>query len=91
MDCRGCGKCCILSHPYLDVKVVKDDETPGELTEYREWFGDAAEVGFWMRRKKNGECIAFDSAKRECKIYSVRPEECRAFTQAHPLCKELCQ
>jgi len=89
MECRGCACCCVLSVPYLDVKVVETDKTPKELTEYRGWHGDITELGFWMKRKSNGDCIALDSDTRECTIYVVRPMECREFDQNHPLCAEL--
>jgi len=67
--------------PYLDVEIKRGDTTPRQLMEYRS--------GWWMKRKVNGECIALDSEKRECKIYKDRPKECRDFTPDHPICKLL--
>ena len=89
MECRGCALCCVLSVPYLDVHVLESDKTPSDLVEYRSWRGKATELGFWMKRKENGECIALESVTRDCLIYDLRPEECRVFDQSHPVCDAL--
>jgi Fe-S-cluster containining protein len=84
MDCKGCGKCCVLTDdPFLDVQLFERDYVPWHMAEYRG-------MKKWMKRKPNGECIALDE-KKECSIYSLRPMECRDFNQDHPLCKTLTQ
>jgi Fe-S-cluster containining protein len=82
-DCYGCGKCCVLTDPYLDVEIFSDDfvnEMPYLLIEKN---GTK-----YMRRKDDGSCVCLDENKR-CSIYVVRPQECREFNQDHPLCKKL--
>jgi Fe-S-cluster containining protein len=87
MACRGCGVCCTMADPYLDVWVGPADSVPEQLTERRA--GYMGELGAWMRRREDGSCGAFDRRKRECTIYERRPQECRNFGPEHPVCKRL--
>ena len=73
--------------PYLDVWVVPVDITPLEYIEVRIGYEDV--YGFWMRRREDGSCIAFDKEKRECTIYQLRPKECRDFNQDHEVCERI--
>lgn len=79
MNCKGCGKCCKLSHPYLDVEIF-EDKIPSKYLEFKK-------NSFYMKRKENGDCIALEN--NLCSIYDSRPKECREFNQNHPLCKIL--
>jgi len=88
MECKGCGKCCNVSHhPYLDVEVFGYDNVPLQFKEYR-LGGTENKESWWLKRKSNGECVFLNWSK-ECSIYEFRPKECREFTQDHEVCKFL--
>lgn len=86
-NCKKCpGYCC--SYPVIEV-------TPRDLTRLAQHFGVSlmdAEKRFTKRahgyprvmRRKNDDhygkiCGFFDRVKRNCSIYSARPEICRRF------------
>lgn len=82
MNCLGCGKCCYLTDPYLDVELTFRDTVPIYMTTERNGLR-------WMRRNDDGSCIALNQETNLCMIYNDRPHECISFDQTHPLCKEL--
>ena len=60
---KNCGACCQLDP--ADRPDLADYLTPDELAHYTSLVGD------------DGWCINYDKAKRECRIYSERPNFCR--------------
>ena len=82
MDCKGCGECCnITNDEYLDVELFDNDCVPIYGIEYR------IEGKFYLKRNQDGTCIFLKN--KECSIYSIRPTECKEFTQDHPVCKKI--
>jgi Fe-S-cluster containining protein len=73
-SCKGCGECCKMKDPFLDVELKEGDNIPSHLIDER---------GF-MKRKENGDCIALDNDI--CSIYEIRPKECREFKRGCELC-----
>jgi uncharacterized protein len=85
MKCIGCGRCCLLLDPYLDVELTFLDDVPLYMIR-------TDKNGMrWMRRNDDGwgSCIALDLDNMVCTIYNNRPRECREFDQDHPLCKRI--
>jgi Fe-S-cluster containining protein len=80
--CTRCGNCCTGAAGYVWV----DDEEIGDIAEFR---GEKpAEVeGLYtrpvgrrrsLREKVNGDCVFFDQGLG-CRIYPVRPRQCRTW------------
>jgi Fe-S-cluster containining protein len=90
VDCKGCGKCCFLKDPYLDVEISLIDalRLPGDCYELRVG-GPEKSYSTWMCRRENGACVLLDEGTMTCKHYSSRPDECRSFDKNHPLCCKL--
>lgn len=86
-SCRGCGKCCFLIDPFLDVEIFDDDDIPPTLIEER--YGYQNVFTKWMKRRQDGSCIALNLKNMECTIYEKRPRECREFNYDHPICKRI--
>lgn len=86
--CEECGgKCCAGSSGYIFV-------TDEEIAKIAQFLGDTEAVvrGCYIKRvgklqsirereitKNNYECLFFDSKTGQCKIYAVRPTQCRTF------------
>jgi Fe-S-cluster containining protein len=81
--CTQCGNCCT-GDP--GVVWINDDE----LREIAEFLGKTVgEVRLMQTRLvgnrislteyANGDCVYFDGATRRCKIYPVRPRQCRSW------------
>lgn len=87
MNCKGCGKCCWLVDPYLDVQIKPSEVIAGDLTEERYGYGN--EYGVWMKRRLNGSCVALDLETNLCMIYENRPIECREFGIDHEVCRRI--
>jgi len=91
LKCNRCGKCC--TNPtglrYLDIELFKEDcdkGIPPQMYELRIG-GPDDKLIFWMKRKPNGECIAYRHDIPGCSIYNIRPKECRDFTPEHQICR----
>lgn len=88
--CRQCAACCHLTHPYLDVELLPNDDIPPHMTEIRPG-GVTGKTTRWMKRKNDNSCIALESYSNSylCSIYDKRPTECRNFNSTHPLCQKI--
>jgi uncharacterized protein len=82
-ECTGCGQCCTGEPGYV---WVSDEEI---ATLARALAIDAAEfervfVRALGKRKSllefpNGDCVFFDGLARRCKVYEIRPAQCRTW------------
>ncbi|GIX03670.1 MAG: zinc/iron-chelating domain-containing protein [Planctomycetaceae bacterium] len=82
-SCTQCGNCCTGAP---GVVWVSDEE----LRNIAEFLGESYGTVFHMhtrcvdgrrslREYPNGDCIYFDGRTRRCKIYPVRPTQCRTW------------
>ncbi|MDR1385427.1 MAG: YkgJ family cysteine cluster protein [Planctomycetaceae bacterium] len=81
--CRQCGRCCIGEPGYVWVNEEEITTIAEHLGLNRSMFiaNFVRNVG---KRKSiveisNGDCIFFDSEIRGCKLYEVRPTQCRTW------------
>ena len=91
MKCKGCGKCCSVVHPFLELDIFPDYE-PQFKKELA--FGVIERAnGSWTvkRRGKDKTCIFLNTENKLCMIYDRRPIECKRFEQGHPVCKIICK
>jgi Fe-S-cluster containining protein len=90
MKCKGCGKCCTVRHPFLELDIFPDYEH--KFKKELEWGTLKRKNGSWtVRRRKDKSCIFLEPANNTCTIYKDRPIECRRFKQGHPVCQIVCK
>lgn len=78
--CRGCTAwCCsprIIGYavPICPREIRKIEHALG-----RSDFYEKINTHYFLKAKKDGYCIFFDNDKKTCKIYNIRPADCRIF------------
>ncbi len=81
--CLGCGYCCTGSPGYVWVGAAEIEALAAamglDIPQFAEAF--VRSVG---RRKSlvempNGDCVFFDGQTRRCRVYDVRPSQCRTW------------
>jgi len=82
--CTGCGDCCTGSPGYVWVT----NEEIAAIASFLEIDATTFEASFVTRigvRKSlaelpdNYDCVFFDSQSRKCRVYTVRPRQCRTW------------
>ena len=82
--CIKCGKCCTWSG-YVIITDAEADQIAEFLNlDAKTFIAKFAKLtssrkNLSLIEKDNGECIFFDSENHLCKIYEVRPKQCRNF------------
>jgi len=82
-ECTGCGNCCTgepgvvwVSDDELQQIADHLDDSIGAVTiEHTRLFAGRRT----LKEFANGDCTFFDAEKRSCKIYPVRPIQCRTW------------
>jgi hypothetical protein len=95
LDCVSCGRCCF--HEPSTVHLLDTDEERfrqapgGEALLRRFTVLDLRPPGWRFVRNDGGCCAALDVTTRglfPCRIYAVRPDDCRAVEPGSPCCLE---
>jgi len=82
-ECTGCGCCCTGAPGYVYVIRAEIEALAvavgWEVAEFEKAF--VRRVG---RRKSlvelpNGDCVFYDNVTRRCRVYEVRPRQCRTW------------
>jgi len=82
-QCIGCGRCCTGEPGY--VYVIKSEiealaRAAGlELAEFEKSFIRRVGVRKSLVELPNGDCVFFDNLTRRCRVYEVRPRQCRTW------------
>ena len=81
--CTQCGNCCTGPEGYVwvnDEEIVQIAAAIGKSVEETK-LEHTRIVGRRVSLKEfaNGDCTFFDSQTRRCKIYAVRPRQCRTW------------
>ena len=78
--CQECGKCCTGEPGVIRVTQKEIDEIAKHLsitpTNIREFFCFPYEGVYTIREHEDGRCFFYEKG---CKIYPVRPRQCRSF------------
>lgn len=81
-ECKGCGKCCRSEPGYVWVSEPETISIAGFIGVSVETFNDRCvrkvKSRFSLREKPNGDCIFWEHGIG-CRIYPVRPTQCRTF------------
>lgn len=82
-ECTGCGSCCTGSPGYVWVNEAEIEALALAIGQNVESFDETyvRKVGLrkTLREFPNGDCVFFDSEKRSCSVYDVRPRQCRTW------------
>lgn len=82
--CTGCGKCCTGRGSWvIEVNRAEQERIRRHLGIGRDWlrrryvfrFDDETES---LRMHPNGDCVFLEDGRR-CRIYAVRPAQCRSY------------
>ena len=82
-ECTECGKCCTGAPGYVWVNEEEIDQLADWLTMDRSKF-----VGRFVRKVgrrtslveyASGDCVFLDPETRHCRVYPVRPQQCRTW------------
>ena len=81
--CTGCGQCCTGEPGYVWVNQAEIDAlaqalgtTPEDVE--RTYVRDVGRRRS-LREKANGDCVFYDRRTARCRVYAVRPRQCRTW------------
>jgi uncharacterized protein len=82
-QCTGCGDCCTGAPGYVWVNKEEiralADEVGLDIPEFESRYVRQIGVRKSLVEYKNGDCVFFDGQTRKCRVYSVRPRQCRTW------------
>lgn len=82
-ECSQCGDCCTGAPGFVWVNNAEIEALAAEVGLSAEAFEDqyVRRVGVRKSLKEfpNGDCVFFDTEKRNCSVYGARPRQCRTW------------
>jgi len=82
-QCTGCGSCCAGEPGYVWVNQGEIEALAGAVglkpAEFEEAFVRPVGRRKSLVEQPNGDCVLFDRLARRCKVYAVRPRQCRTW------------
>jgi Fe-S-cluster containining protein len=82
-SCTECGDCCTGAPGFV---WVTNDEIEAlaavvrmEIDEFENQYVRRVGVRKSLKELPNGDCVFLDGEKRNCRVYSVRPRQCRTW------------
>ncbi len=82
-ECTGCGACCTGAPGYVWVNQAEIEALAVAIGVDIETFARDYVRQVGNRRSlveySNGDCVFFDPEKRCCRVYNVRPRQCRTW------------
>lgn len=82
-QCTGCGDCCTGEPGHVWVNQAEIEamaallEVP--LAQFQERFVRLVGIRKSLIELDSGDCIFFDNKARSCRVYKVRPRQCRTW------------
>lgn len=81
--CSGCGDCCTGAPGYVWVNKEETqaiaDLLKMDLEEFRDTYARKIGIRYSLKEFPNGDCVFFDSEKRNCNVYEARPRQCKTW------------
>jgi Fe-S-cluster containining protein len=81
--CSECGDCCTGAPGFVWVNKAEIEALAKQLemdvVQFRRRYVRAVGIRKSLTELANGDCIFFDSHRRRCKVYDVRPRQCRTW------------
>ena len=82
-QCTGCGDCCTGAPGYVWVNKAEIEAIAAsikvDLDVFEKHYVRSVGIRKSLVEFRNGDCVFFDSEKRICQIYGVRPRQCRTW------------
>lgn len=82
-QCIGCGACCTGDPGYVWVTMAEIEAlaaaTGIDVVEFEDTFVRGVGRRKSLKELPNGDCILFDRLTCRCKVYEVRPRQCRTW------------
>lgn len=83
-ECTQCGDCCTGSPGFVWVnqeEIVALAKAAGidDVDEFERLYVRKVGIRKSLREFPNGDCVFFDSDRRRCQVYEVRPRQCRTW------------
>ena len=84
-ECTQCGECCVNREEYAHVYASREEvrelaellEMP--VREFRRRYAFVDEDGWTQLTVADGHCVFLDVETGGCRVYAVRPVQCRTF------------
>jgi Fe-S-cluster containining protein len=82
-QCTGCGDCCTGAPGYVwvtneEIAALAAHENMA-IEEFASRYVRTVGVRKSLHEYDNGDCVFFDNATRKCRVYPVRPRQCRTW------------
>lgn len=81
--CTACGDCCTGAPGYVWVNKAEIEALAAEvgldIAEFEAKYVRLIGIRKSLVEYPNGDCVFFDNKTRKCKVYSVRPRQCRTW------------
>jgi len=81
--CTGCGACCTGDPGYVWVNKAEIEAIAAavgvEVPEFERRFVRKVGVRKSLVELTSGDCVFYDRVTRRCKVYAVRPRQCRTW------------
>jgi Fe-S-cluster containining protein len=82
-QCIGCGGCCIGAPGYVWVNKAEIQAMASvlglEVEQFEKTYVRLVGVRKSLVEYPNGDCVFFDDRTRRCRVYEVRPRQCRTW------------
>jgi Fe-S-cluster containining protein len=82
-ECTGCGDCCTGAPGYVWVNREEIGNLAArvgvEPAEFESRYVRNVGKRKSLNEYDNGDCVFFDGETRKCKVYEVRPRQCRTW------------
>jgi len=82
-ECTQCGDCCTGAPGFVWVNQEEIDALAKQIDLDPETFEKKYVRKIGMRRSlveyPNGDCVFFDTEKRNCSVYEARPRQCKTW------------
>jgi uncharacterized protein len=81
--CTGCGDCCTGEPGYVWVTRAEIQEMAAALglapAEFQRQFVRSVGIRKSLVEHSDGDCVFFHGENRRCRVYDVRPRQCRTW------------
>jgi Fe-S-cluster containining protein len=83
-ECTQCGDCCTGAPGYVwvnneEIAAIAAVVMPDDPAKFEELYVRKVGVRKSLKEFPNGDCVFFDTEKRNCSVYTARPRQCKTW------------
>lgn len=83
-ECTQCGDCCTGAPGYVwvtndEIAAIAAVVMPEDPEKFEELYVRKVGVRKSLKEFPNGDCVFFDTEKRNCSVYTARPKQCKTW------------